>query len=539
MPFNAQLHKSDLERGYKVPIPHPRPPRPPTSTAGSNESQSDETYREFAEVLERSTVYVHVPKDRQTLDLIHKTIEHCLREGPVFEAIIIARESKNPKYKFLYENQSLEHIYYRWKLYSLLHGEDPHHWHVEPFKMFQGGPWWQPPPLNPFADGMPLELVEKLSGVSREILAGGRVGRDCWRKLEIFSEPSSTAPSGSELRFRGKFDEMKVQTLNQMLNRLMPTKASVGSAMLFCINHSDAAEEIIKNVEQAIGCESQAPVSGQSISNRIALLFLISDILHNSSAAVTNASFYRKGFQIKLSAIFGQLKDFLGKIEDQQQADKFKRRAMSVLSSWNYFHIYESKFLVELSDILLGPSSRPRELRLEVDPAFHQSPSEEPRGPEQQTEMAELDDHLDGEAIEDDTLAECLEARGLSLRWYKTLDLSDDDEQEGEPAERTNQVVEDRERASSSKLADGSTPSVCEGRPEVERVKFKASKWELVNRDEEEAPKSPSNRIDPIRTLTTSELLLRQQMQRQEVVSSADEYESLGSSDESRNDGNK
>lgn len=507
MPFNAQLDKIDLESGYQVPKPLPRPP------TSDSESQQSEEHRKFLQVLERSTVHVHVPQDRQVLNKIHKTIEYCLREGPVFEAIIIARESKNPHYRFLYDQQSVEHIYYRWKLYSLLHGEDPYHWRTNPFKLFEGGPWWRPPPLNPFADGMPIELVEKLTGVNRELLASGRsAAGDLSRKMEIISEPISSA-GGSELKFRGKFGEVKIKILNDLLTKLSSSRTDIGSAMLFCINHSDAAEEIINNVERAISQETTPATT------KIAQLFLISDILHNSSAAVTNASFYRKGFQAKLGGIFEKLRDCQRSITDQQDADKFKQRIMSVLSSWNYFHIYESKFLVELSDILLTGSSC-LELRTDDRQTFLLQANDD-QDDQEKPELIEICEQLDGEAIDDETLAECLEARGLSLRWYKTLELSDEELD----------VPENEDGRAGSSRPARSPPTPSSSDKLEERVKFKASKWEVVNQ-EEEGQKSRSSRFDPIRTLTTSELL-KQQMQKQEVVSSADEYESLASSDES------
>jgi U2-associated protein SR140 len=97
---------------------------------------------------------------------IHRMIERVLKFGPMFEAAIMDKENQNPLFKFLFENtvsiffylfikhcnliiqeKSPEHIYYRWKLYSLLQGDTKTHWFDEPFQMFEGGPWWIPPEL--------------------------------------------------------------------------------------------------------------------------------------------------------------------------------------------------------------------------------------------------------------------------------------------------------------------------------------------------------------------------------------------------------
>ncbi|MBM6385848.1 MAG: hypothetical protein JSY10_17975 [Paenibacillus sp.] len=95
-------------------------------------------------------------------------IERVLKYGPMFEAAIMDKENQNPLFKFLFDNtvsfsffflyvnvylttlskkKSPEHVYYRWKLYSLLQGDTKTHWFDEPFQMFEGGPWWIPPEL--------------------------------------------------------------------------------------------------------------------------------------------------------------------------------------------------------------------------------------------------------------------------------------------------------------------------------------------------------------------------------------------------------
>lgn len=47
-------------------------------------------------------------------------IEYIVQQGPAFEAMIMSREINNPTFRFLFDNQSPAHGYYRWKLYSIL-----------------------------------------------------------------------------------------------------------------------------------------------------------------------------------------------------------------------------------------------------------------------------------------------------------------------------------------------------------------------------------------------------------------------------------
>jgi len=50
---------------------------------------------------------------RAVLHIIHRMIEFVIREGPMFEALIMIREMENPLFSFLFDNESPAHIYYR------------------------------------------------------------------------------------------------------------------------------------------------------------------------------------------------------------------------------------------------------------------------------------------------------------------------------------------------------------------------------------------------------------------------------------------
>lgn len=86
-------------------------------------------------------------------------IEFVIREGPLFEAMIMSREIENPNFRFLFENDTPSHTYYRWKLFSLLQGDTPTEWQQNEFRMFKGGSIWKPPPENFYSQGMPAELI--------------------------------------------------------------------------------------------------------------------------------------------------------------------------------------------------------------------------------------------------------------------------------------------------------------------------------------------------------------------------------------------
>jgi len=58
--------------------------------------------------------------------------------------------------------------------------------------------------------------------------------------------------------------------------------------MIFCIEHADAADEICECIAESLSNLNTLA------SKKIARLYLISDILHNCTVKVANASFFRK-----------------------------------------------------------------------------------------------------------------------------------------------------------------------------------------------------------------------------------------------------
>ena len=147
-------------------------------------------------------------------------IEFVVREGSEFEAMIMVREHNNPKYRFLFDNQSPAHSYYRWKLYSILHGESASNWRTVPFKMFKNGSFWQPPPLNRYTEGSPDESYEKAR-----------------HELEVR---------------KGSLCNEKRDKLEEILRNITTERKSISDAMVFCIENAEKAEEIVECIIESL-----------------------------------------------------------------------------------------------------------------------------------------------------------------------------------------------------------------------------------------------------------------------------------------------
>lgn len=171
--------------------------------------------------------------------------------------------------------------------------------------MFEGGSIWRPPPLNPFLQGMPDELVEDSPPASPD--------RSDKHKRKLGDQNKSKQEAK-----KGMLTESQRDKLEDLLRNLNPTRTKIADAMIWCIEHAESAEEIIDCITESLS------IIETPLYKKIARIYLVSDILHNSAVKVTNASFFRKGFQSKLVDIFHNIHDCYAEIEGRLKAEQFK-----------------------------------------------------------------------------------------------------------------------------------------------------------------------------------------------------------------------
>ncbi|XP_015109762.1 U2 snRNP-associated SURP motif-containing protein isoform X1 [Diachasma alloeum] len=300
LPFNAQPHRRDRHK-----IPRIR----------NLQSADPQEKENFEKILQNAVVKVVIPTERNLVMLIHRMVEFVIREGPMFEAMIMNRELNNPMFRFLFENYSPAHTYYRWKLYSILQGDGQKEWQTEDFRMFKGGSVWRPPPINPWTQGMPEELIE----------------------VEERQEPR-----------RGSLSNSQRDRLEDLLRNISPERLKIAEVMIFCIEHAEAAEEICDCIAESL-CIVQTPVN-----KKIARLYLISDILHNCGVKMTNATIYRKAFEARLLGIFIEVHEACKQFDSKLKAESFKARVMRMFRAWEDWAVYARDFLVRLQNTFLG-----------------------------------------------------------------------------------------------------------------------------------------------------------------------------------------
>ncbi|KAG4305828.1 hypothetical protein PORY_000738 [Pneumocystis oryctolagi] len=267
-------------------------------------------------ILNRIEVVVSKPKDLRLLRRIHRVIEKIVEYGVEFEAFLMKKECDNPNYEFLFDSTTPEHVYYRWKLFSLLNGDFPYKWSKDPFQMFTNGAWWIPPEnTDDDDDDFSEDNFEK-------------------KKQMAYLGPTS----------RRHFD--------WLLREISYRRGNIARAMSFAIEHASAADEIVEILISSL------ILPRASISTKIARLYLVSDILHNSSIAIPNVWKYRQLFEQNLSVVFQHFSEIYKSFDGRIKADNFRRQIVNITSAWESWIVFGQGVLENFLEIFLGKKEK-------------------------------------------------------------------------------------------------------------------------------------------------------------------------------------
>ncbi|KAF6122440.1 U2 snRNP associated SURP domain containing [Phyllostomus discolor] len=300
--------------------------------------------------------------------------------------------------------------------------------------MFKNGSFWRPPPLNPYLHGMSEE-----------------------QETEAFVEEPSK---------KGALKEEQRDKLEEILRGLTPRKNDIGDAMVFCLNNAEAAEEIVDCITESLS------ILKTPLPKKIARLYLVSDVLYNSSAKVANASYYRKFFETKLCQIFSDLNATYRTIQGHLQSENFKQRVMTCFRAWEDWAIYPEPFLIKLQNIFLGLVNIIEEKETEDVP--------------DDLDGAPIEEELDGAPLED--------VDGIPIDAAPIDDLDGvpiknfDDDLDGVPLDATE---DSKKNEPIFKVAPSKWEAVDESELEAQAVT--TSKWELFDQHEESEEEENQN----------------------------------------------
>ncbi|XXG52616.1 hypothetical protein AAC387_Pa03g0896 [Persea americana] len=268
-------------------------------------------------------ILVVPPEDDHLRHVIDTMALHVLDGGCGFEQAIMERGRGNPLFSFLFELVSKEHTYYVWRLYSFAQGDTLQRWRTEPFIMITGSGRWVPPSL-------PIIKSPEHEKETSTTFAAGRS-----RRVEL--ERTLTDSQ------RDEFEDM--------LRALTLERSQIKDAMGFSLDNADAAGEVVEVLTESLTLK-ETP-----IPTKVARLMLVSDILHNSSAPVKNASAYRTKFEASLPDIMESFNDLYRSITGRITAEALKERVLKVLQVWSDWFLFSDAYVNGLRATFLRSSN--------------------------------------------------------------------------------------------------------------------------------------------------------------------------------------
>ncbi|XP_002515412.2 protein RRC1 [Ricinus communis] len=268
-------------------------------------------------------IMVVPPDDDHLRHVIDTMALYVLDGGCAFEQAIMERGRGNSLFNFLFELGSKEHTYYVWRLYSFAQGDTLQRWRTEPFIMITGSGRWIPPSL-------PTAKSPEHEKESGNTYAAGKSRR-------VDPERTLTDPQ------RDEFEDM--------LRALTLERSQIKDAMGFALDNADAAGEIVEVLTESLTLK-ETP-----IPTKVARIMLVSDILHNSSAPVKNASAYRTKFEATLPDIMESFNDLYRSITGRITAEALKERVMKVLQVWSDWFLFSDAYVNGLRATFLRSST--------------------------------------------------------------------------------------------------------------------------------------------------------------------------------------
>eukprot|EP00800_Vazella_pourtalesii_P015169 TRINITY_DN405_c0_g1_i4.p1 TRINITY_DN405_c0_g1~~TRINITY_DN405_c0_g1_i4.p1 ORF type:complete len:480 (+),score=102.49 TRINITY_DN405_c0_g1_i4:2864-4303(+) len=257
-------------------------------------------------------------------------------------------------------------------------------------------------------------------------------------------------------------------------------RKSICFTMAFCIDNSDSSEEVIDCVTESL------VILETPLLKKVARLYLVSDIINNSTVRIEHASTYRNGFKKHFETIFTHFAAAYDAITNQGHAEHFKILVLKVLFSWERQTLYPPDFLTKLKQLFL-PNSDPDVL---TDEKILENLDGQPMENFYDSQPADIDGipmdtELDGEPIQTRFDQEAHEAKfkpfgtftpvesdqniGKS-KWELLDDPLDEILEQSEELEQVHRIVV------SSRAKDSSLPGGLRGR-KLQDIEMKVAKF--------------------------------------------------------------
>ncbi|RHY32198.1 hypothetical protein DYB32_002766 [Aphanomyces invadans] len=225
-------------------------------------------------------------------------------------------------------------------------------WRTMGFQMVPNGPMWIPPP-NP--DGDPSTLTDASASMS-QTTPSHQHPRSPKKNPVIMTGQQLAAFKDKEKGQRAKFElsRREYDTLCSYLEEVTIDRQSVCDVMAFALDHSECAVDIATSILKYFRVDVPGGPNGvQPYLAYVARLFVVSDILHNSSAPLKNASLYRTQFEEFLPEIMDSLNVVSHAIVGRMSFNAMRDKVLAVLHAWSQWSLFPPAYLIGLNATFL------------------------------------------------------------------------------------------------------------------------------------------------------------------------------------------
>lgn len=245
------------------------------------------------------------PRSRLQQEMVHsetaKTIravaERIKAYGPAFEKLIREKEEHNPSFNWLRCDDLPEARY---------------------FRMLMDDGYVPEIQAKPFDDAGDASLYETDSGEESETQ---RLKKQ--RKSDALG-----------MRARKRFEAM--------LRGITPRRERIAMAMAFAIQHAHAADTITDIITQSL------LIPSTPVPRKLARLYVVSDLLHNSAAPLPNVWKYRSALESRVAVVFRHLGDIARCFPGLMKQEGFKTQVRAVLDVWDSWIVFAPSILDSL-----------------------------------------------------------------------------------------------------------------------------------------------------------------------------------------------
>ncbi|THV02453.1 hypothetical protein K435DRAFT_354718 [Dendrothele bispora CBS 962.96] len=133
-----------------------------------------------------------------------------------------------------------------------------------------------------------------------------------------------------------------------MLRAMSGKRGEIARCMAFSLEHAEAAHEVADIIVASL------LVDGTPVPRKVARLYLICDILHNSAASVPSAWKFRQEFQARLGIVFDHMANIYHSFPGRITAETFKKQITSIVDIWEDWIVFSPDFTSELRARLEG-----------------------------------------------------------------------------------------------------------------------------------------------------------------------------------------